>query len=55
MPSTLPTAEHLSQSPTASLYMSFDITTKMTLDRKEVDGLLNGMKLTGLSGSKNSG
>lgn len=55
MPSTLPTAEHLSQSPTASLYLSFEITIKMILDGKGVDGLLNGMKLAGLSGSKNSG
>ncbi|KAK4824549.1 hypothetical protein QYF61_016153 [Mycteria americana] len=50
MSSTLTTAELLSQqSPTASLYPSFDITIKMTLDGKGVDGLLNGMKLAGFS------
>lgn len=55
MSSTLTTAELLSQSPTAPLYPRFDIAIKMTLDGKGVNGLLNGMKLAGLSGSNNSG
>lgn len=55
MSPTLTTAEPFSQSPTASSYLSFDITIKMTLDGKGVDGLLNGMKLAGLSGLKNRG
>lgn len=55
MSSTLTTAELLSQSPTEYLHPSFDIIIKMTLDGKGVDGLLNGIKLAGLSGSKNSG
>lgn len=38
------TSELLSQSPTASLYLTFDITSKMTQGGK-VDGLLNGTKL----------
>lgn len=48
MLSTLTTAELLSWSLTASLYLSFDNAVKTTLNGKKVDGLLNGMKIAGL-------